>query len=94
MKVPTIRADVFGWHDKPEGPAAHDPGLNAICPVCAKKLEMPVRTVSLMLFKPELRERSYFYRMHLDCAKGLSPEEGEQIEGALIDAEIQRMKKS
>lgn len=74
---------IFGYFtDSQQAAPAYDPGMDALCPFCLKKLEMPVRTTSLMLPGDE---RSFFYRAHRSCALGATPTEVEQVEGSLID---------
>lgn len=78
-----MRTDVFGWFDKPENEQpTHDPGLAAICPICGKQLEKPIKTISLM---KQGDSKSYFYRTHKTCYDNLSEEEICQIESSLID---------
>lgn len=78
------RPDIFGWFDDADQTTpAHDPGLETICPVCAKTLSRPLKTISLMLMGA--KDRSYFFRAHKACWDGLSEEEQSDYEGSLID---------
>jgi|ERR1035441_6941801 hypothetical protein len=79
-----VRPDVFGWFDSPDQTTpAHDPGLKTICPVCVKRLSVPMKTISLMPATGS--DRSYFFRVHKHCWEGISEHERGEIEGALID---------
>ncbi len=74
----------FGYFtDERQTEPEYDPGLGVDCPVCQKVLERPVVTVSLMLPGDV---RSYFYRMHADCAETLTPEQEQAIDSQLVDA--------
>lgn len=78
-----MRNDVFGYYDSPEATQpAHDPGLAAICLICGKKLELPVKTISLM---KEGDIRSYFYRTHKACYENANPADICLLESSLID---------
>ena len=63
------RKDIFGFFDDNSDTPTHDPGFNAICPVCAKVLSRPVKTISLIPDK--IRTRSYFFRVHKSCWDGI-----------------------
>lgn len=82
----TPRADVFGWFDDPGTTPAHDPGPGGLCPVCGAQFvrfdEPPVVTISLM---PVGGARSYFFRAHPECWRGLDESEQSGIESSLID---------
>lgn len=78
-----VRRDIFGYFEDTSQTPAHDPGLNAPCPVCAKTLERPVVTISLM--PVEIRNRSYFFRAHKSCWNGISAAEQNAIESSLVD---------
>lgn len=77
-----IRKDIFGWFDNLSDNPAHDPGLEGICLVCAKKLSKPVKTISLI---KEGDNRSFFYRTHKDCYESLEKEDITNLESSLID---------
>lgn len=81
---PSNRSDVFGYFDDQSDTPKHDPGMSAICPVCAAKLERPVVTISLMPDK--IRTRSYFFRAHKKCWDECEDAEKSNIESSLIDA--------
>jgi len=80
-----IRSDIFGWFDHPDQTTpTHDPGIETICPICAKKLSRPLMTISLM---PEAnRNKAYFYRVHKNCYEDLTTEEEINLDSSLIDA--------
>jgi hypothetical protein len=72
---------VFGYFDEPGQTApTFDPGPDAPCPICLKKLEPPVMTISLMA---PGSARSYFYRIHKGCADENAQHD---LESALIDS--------
>ena len=82
----SIRPDIFGWFDSSDQTVpAHDPGLKAPCPVCAKELAAPMKTISLMTVDTG-SDRSYFFRAHKQCWEGISEHERGEIEGSLVDA--------
>lgn len=92
----------FGYYsdafqEKPE----YDPGIKeGLCLICAKNINHPMKTISLMsisnedlinanLNNGEIKsnsERSYFYRVHKKCKEEISEEE-------LCDLEISILKK-
>jgi hypothetical protein len=75
---------IYGYFDNPaEETPVYDPTLDVDCPVCFKKLSLPVKTISLMLVGDS---RSYFYRTHKACYDGLSPDEKTKLDSMLIDA--------
>lgn len=75
---------IFGYFSEADQTKpAYEPALGVPCPYCLKKLELPVRTTSLMLPGDS---RSYFYRAHLDCANAATEVEVQQVEGSLIDS--------
>ena len=75
---------IFGYYDSPEQiKPAFDPGLVVSCPFCLAKLELPVKTISLMA---ENDDRSYFYRAHKNCYEAASEISIQEIEGSLIDS--------
>jgi len=81
----SIRSDIFGWFDNSDQEKpAHDPGLETICPICAKKLSRPLMTISLM--SEANRDKSYFYRVHKNCYDDLTTEEEISLDSSLIDA--------
>lgn len=75
----------YGYYDSPLQTApAYDPGLDALCPICAGPLDLDdVRTISLMVPGDD---RSYFYRVHRSCHEPLSEERRSAVDGLLIDA--------
>lgn len=78
-----IRKDIFGWFDNPlHDEPTHDPDLDGICAICAKKLQLPVKTISLM---KEGDSRSYFYRTHKNCYEELSEQDIIILDSSLID---------
>lgn len=77
---------IFGYFERADQrEATYDPGLDALCPHCLKKLEAPVRTTSLMLPGDS---RSFFYRTHRHCAENATDEQVNQIESSLIDSRV------
>lgn len=89
------REDVgyFTSPDQPDDQPTYDPGMKAMCPVCATGLTgNNVTTVSLMAMEGDAVGVSLFYRMHRTCAEKLTPEQAGQIdEQALkIGGEIAR----
>lgn len=80
---------IFGFYERPDQTEpSYDPGPDALCPICLTELGYParqVRTVSLM--KADNPAKSFFYRMHLDCAKNATEEEIMQVESSAIDSE-------
>lgn len=80
-----IRKDVFGWFDSPGSDVpAHDPGVEAgVCPLCAKRLSWPVKTIS---FLPIGGKTSYFYRLHTSCRDVATDDDITQIESSVVDA--------
>jgi len=77
-----VRTDMFGWFDDVSSNPAHNPGLEAPCVVCAKKLSRPMKTISLMI---DGDSKSYFYRTHKACWDGISEREQWLIESSVID---------
>ena len=74
---------VFGWFEGHEETPSYDPGMEGLCPVCARQLDKPIKTISLM---PEERNgKSYFFRSHKECWENLSDHEQWLIESSLID---------
>lgn len=65
----------------------YDPGLEAECPVCHKRLiATPViNLVTISLMAPD-DNRSYFYRAHKSCYEDLTSEQETAIDSILIDA--------
>ncbi len=86
-----IREDVFGWFDSPEQTTpAHDPGPQGLCPVCCHPagkhgINNPIKTISIAVEDPKLRNRSYFFRTHKNCWGTATPHEKTLIESAVID---------
>lgn len=77
---------IFGYFDRDDQPKpTFDPGLGALCPFCLTKLELPVRTTSLMLPGDT---RSFFYRAHRPCAEFATEAQVTEIEGSLIDSRL------
>jgi len=93
MKVkpldPRIRKDIFGYFEDYSEKPTHDPGVDTICPFCANKLADERKTLSLALFDPEHRDRSYFYRTCRACYNKASDEEKDQMDYSLIDILIE-----
>lgn len=74
---------MIGWHDKPDGPATHDPIPNnasyedvpslddvakCLCLICEQPLKGgAIQTVSIRWETGFLR--SYFYRVHKSCSE-------------------------
>lgn len=78
-----MRNDIFGYFENAsDTQPVHDPGLDTICPFCAKPLQRPLKTISLMGVNDG---KSYFYRAHKLCYENSSEDEISQIEGSLID---------
>ena len=70
----------IGYFSKPgQKTPTYDPGLDVDCLACGEKLSLPVKTISFRVDD----HRSYFYRLHKECA---TQENQEKIEGPLIDA--------
>lgn len=59
-----------------------DPGLDIDCLVCSKRLEPPLKTISL--FVPNT-DRSYFYRTHRNCYDSLSDNQKTMLDSQLVD---------
>lgn len=80
-----ISASIFGWFDYPgQAIPTHDPGRNALCPICLIALGgAPVTTTSLMR---KGGAKSHFFRAHTKCWLAASDAEKEQIEHSIIDA--------
>jgi hypothetical protein len=77
---------IFGYYSSPEQLQPDcDPGLEVPCPFCLKKLERPVRTISLLAVGDT---RSFFYRAHRQCAVDATPEMVTDVESSLIDARV------
>lgn len=77
------RSELFGFFDSPDQTTpAFDPGLNVACPFCLRPLELPVKTISLILPGDD---RSFFYRSHKSCYETASEKAIGEIEGSLID---------
>lgn len=78
------RKDIFGYFLSPyEDTPNHDPGLDTICPICAKQLNKPLKTISLMKMGDN---KSYFYRTHKDCYDNADPDNILDIESSLINS--------
>lgn len=75
---------MFGYFDDPHSESPdYDPGLDVDCPVCERSIRKgDVKTVSFMAPGDG---RSYFYRIHKDCA---TPEREQEIESLIIDNHI------
>jgi len=77
-----IRKDIFGYYESADDEKpTHDPGIETICLICAKKLYLPVKTISLMR---DGDSRSYFYRTHKSCYESSDYSIIHDIEGSLI----------
>jgi len=75
--------NLFGYFDDTSQTPAYDPGLDVICIYCRKKLELPVRSYSLMV---PGNNRSYFYRVHRHCSDTMQAEGSEShYDGIIID---------
>lgn len=76
---------MYGYYtDASQTVPEFDPGLDALCPICAGKLNVvDVRTISLMVPGDS---KSYFYRVHRSCHEPLSEQERIRMDGLLIDA--------
>lgn len=78
------KPSIFGYFDHAEQTApTFDPGLDALCPHCIQKLERPVRTISLLVPGDT---RSFFYRVHRDCAQRATEQQVMEIESSLVDS--------
>lgn len=87
MPSPTL----LGYFDHPsQETPAFDPGLNVICPFCARDLERPMMTISLM--DDARRERSLFYRSHKACYEESTDREITLIEETLLVAAGEEMR--
>ncbi len=79
---------IFGYYERPDQTTpTFDPGMEALCPFCLRKLEPPVRTTSLMAIGDS---RSFFYRAHRVCAVAATPQQEMEIESALIESRTNR----
>jgi hypothetical protein len=80
-----LQPRIYGYFTEPTQTIPEfDPGLDALCPICAKALDAnDVRTISLMV--PD-DDRSYFYRVHRSCHEPLSKTDRCKVDGRLIDA--------
>lgn len=79
-----MRTDVFGWFDDISENPAHDPGRDGLCAVCATKIGKEIcNTISLM--PDEIRDKSYFFRVHSLCWGSITELEKNFIESSLID---------
>ena len=75
---------LFGYYNDTGNIPAYDPGLDCICIYCRKKLELPVRTTSMIVPGDN---KSYFYRVHRGCSDKMQTEGSEShYEGLIIDA--------
>jgi hypothetical protein len=76
---------IYGYFtDSAQTIPVFDPGLDTLCPICAKALNAnDVRTISLAV--PD-DDRSYFYRVHRSCHEPLSETDRCRVDGLLIDA--------
>lgn len=75
---------IFGFFESSKQVVpAFDPGLEVLCPLCERKLERPVVTISFM--RPGIGH-SYFYRLHKQCSDAADPAKITAIESAVIDA--------
>ena len=82
--VRRLKMNIFGFFDdRYQTEPSQDPGFEVDCPVCHKRIEAPMVTVSLMLVGDN---RSYFYRMHKACSDSVSPELETEIDSLLMDA--------
>ena len=78
---------VYGYYDSPtQTEPAFDPGLDVNCPSCGRPLDLPVKTISLMLYDRKEGDRSYFYRTHKACYDELDEQQKGALDGLLIDA--------
>lgn len=75
---------LYGYFtDKGDKPA-YDPGLDVPCIYCRKKLELPVRSYSLMV---PGHGKSYFYRVHKACGEQMEASgEDRHYDGLIIDS--------
>lgn len=71
----------FGWYDRADQKEpTYDPGL-VDCPVChALVTQDNVRTISLL----HDDRRSLFYRMHRTCAEGLTEDQRDYYDEAVM----------
>jgi hypothetical protein len=75
---------LYGYFTDKSDKPAYDPGLDVPCIYCRQKLELPVRSYSLMV---PGHNRSYFYRVHRACAEQMEAS-GEDIhyDSLIIDS--------
>jgi hypothetical protein len=73
---------LLGYFDSAEQERpTFDPGPDVPCVICYKPLSAPLMTLSAM--KPG-GSRSYFYRAHKACYRGLSEREVEALEWSML----------
>ena len=77
---------LIGYYDKPEGPAAYDPGKDCPCIVCMVPLAPPMVSISLMA--DGVRDKSFFFRAHKACWDGLTEDEQGRFESSVIDTHL------
>lgn len=78
---------IYGYYDSPtQNEPVYDPGLEVDCPSCGKPLELPMKTISLMLYDRKQGDRSYFYRTHKACYDLLDETQRGALDGLIVDA--------
>ena len=58
-----ITLKYFGYFDSETIKPTFDPGVDVDCPICNKRLQRPVQTISFLC-----NDKSYFYRIHKGCS--------------------------
>lgn len=77
------KLSLFGYYDKPDGKPKYDPGFRVPCLICKSKLNLDIKTISLMRMGDD---KSYFYRVHKKCYEDLTQEQIGLLESELIDS--------
>jgi hypothetical protein len=72
-----ISLKYFGYFDSETIKPTFDPGVNVNCPICNKRLQRPIQTISFLC-----KAKSYFYRIHKKCA---NLESEQKIESMIVD---------
>ena len=74
---------LFGYFNDTSDTPAYDPGLDAICIYCREKLELPVRSYSLLV---PGHDKCFFYRVHRHCGEAMKAEGScGHYDGLIID---------
>lgn len=80
-KMQNLDFSAFGYYDDAGDTPTHDPGVDKPCPVCGGHI--PIDKMKTPLFMTIGGRRSWFYRIHAECA---TDENMQHVESFIVDA--------